>query len=71
MGRDGPTQVQGRYVRILRGDQARLTLRFHLPASVDHLIIEPSARFQPLRWTFDGHEFVVEKRRTVELGDSP
>ena len=71
VGTDGPTQTQGRYFRILRGDQARLTLRFRLPSSVDHLIIEPSARVRPLRWTFDGHEFVVEKRRTVELGDSP
>ena len=71
VGTDGPTQTQGRYLRILRGDRARLTLRFHLPASADHLIIEPSARVKPLRWTFDGHEFVVEKRRTVELGDSP
>jgi hypothetical protein len=70
-GTDGPTQTQGRYLRILRGDQARLTLRFRLPASADHLVIEPSARVGPLRWTFDGHEFVVEKRRTVELGDSP
>jgi hypothetical protein len=71
VGRDGPTQVQGRYVRILRGDQAKLALVFTLPASVDQMTIEPSARFQPLAWTFDGHEYVVELRRTVEFGDSP
>ena len=71
VGQDGPTQIQGRYVRVPEGTRPTLTLRFRLPSSVDEMALEPSARVKPLRWNFNGHEFKVEKRRTVELGDSP
>ena len=61
VGRDGPTQVQGRYVRILRVTRRRLTLVFTLPGigrPPDHRTVGPG---QTTTWTFDGHEFVVEK----------
>jgi hypothetical protein len=71
VGRDGPTQTEARYVRVPQGSEARLTLQFRLPASMVHMTMEPSARVKPLRWYFNGHEFMIEKRRTVEFGDSP
>jgi hypothetical protein len=71
VGRDGPTQTEGRYLRIPRGADAELVLRFRLPTSVVHMTMEPSGRVKPLRWYLNGHEYKVEKRRTLEFGDSP
>ena len=71
VGEDGPTQVHARYVRVKQGEQATLTLGFVLPAPIDRMTIEPSGRVKPLRWNFDGRAFKIEKRRTVEFGDSP
>ena len=62
---------RARYVRILPGKDATLTLRFQLPPSIDRVVMEPSGRVKQLRWYFNGHEYMVEKRRTVEFGDSP
>jgi hypothetical protein len=71
VGRDGPTQTEGRYVLVPRGTSARLVLRFSLPESVVHMTMEPSGRVKPLRWYLNGHEYMVETRRTLDLGDSP
>jgi hypothetical protein len=71
VGRDGPTQVQARYVRVPQGGHSSLTVRFRLPSSIDRMTLEPSARVEQLRWNLHGQEFKVEQRRTVRLGDSP
>jgi hypothetical protein len=71
VGRDGPTQTEGRYVLVPRGTSTQLVLRFSLPESMVHMTMEPSGRVKPLRWYLNGHEYQVETRRPLDLGDSP
>jgi len=51
LGRDGPTKVVGAGpLRVARGASARVKVRFTLPAGLDHLVVEPSARVPPIAW---------------------
>jgi hypothetical protein len=66
-GGDGPTVVIGGRVTVRRGGRATVTVRATLPAGVDRLVLEPSARIDPTTWTFDGVRFSRDRRRTVLL----
>jgi hypothetical protein len=51
LGRDGPTKVVGAGpLRVPRAGSARVTVRFTLPAGLDRLVVEPSARVPPISW---------------------
>lgn len=49
-GRDGPTSVVGFQLELPPGERQSWTLRFHLPATVRQVRIEPSARVPAMRW---------------------
>lgn len=65
IGADGPTQVRGRYVRLLRGRSATVVLRFRLPPGPGVLVLEPSARVKPTLWSSGGQVWKFEKRRHI------
>lgn len=66
-GADGENRTIAAWVRIPRGSTAHLVARFELPASSVELLIEPSARAHPTRWTYDGRDWKDRERRTVAL----
>jgi hypothetical protein len=66
-GGDGPTVVVGGRVTVRRGGRATVTVRATLPAGLDRLVLEPSARIDPTAWTVDGVRFARDRRRTVRL----
>jgi hypothetical protein len=66
-GGDGPTVVVGGKVTVRRGAQATVTVRALLPAGVDRVVLEPTARIQPTTWRVDGEEVGRDRRRTVPL----
>ena len=53
-GTDGPTQVVAASIDLHRGEERVVTVRFHLPAGEDHLVVEPSARVPAIHWHFGG-----------------
>ena len=69
-GGDGPTVVVGGKVTVRRGDRATVTVRALLPAGVDRVVLEPTARIRPTTWRVDGVEVGRDRRRTVVLGGS-
>jgi len=66
-GVDGPTKVVGGFVRLGRGATATVTVRFSLPAGVEQLRVEPSARVPPIAWTARGQEWSDTAARDLEL----
>jgi hypothetical protein len=67
-GGDGPTVVVGAEVTVRRGRTATVTVTALLPAGLDHLAVEPSARIPRTRLTVDGRTWERDRRRTVRLG---
>ena len=68
VGGDGPTEVIAGEVRVPRGTSVSVTVRGVLPAGVDRLTLEPSARVPRTGWIVDGTTFERDRRRTVDLG---
>lgn len=66
-GGDGPTVVVGGKLTVPRGKRATVTVTAVLPAGLDQLVLEPSARIDPTSWTVNGTEIERDRRRTVDL----
>ncbi len=66
-GADGENRTIAAWVRVPRGTTTHLVARFELPAAMAELIIEPSARTFPTKWSYDGKEWKDRERRTLEL----
>jgi hypothetical protein len=66
-GGDGPTVVVAGRLTVERGATATVVVRALIPAGVERLAIEPSARIEPTSWTVDGVELGRDRRQTVEL----
>lgn len=66
-GTDGPTVTIGGEVTVRRGQAVVVTVTAVLPRSVTELVLEPSARILHTDWSFDGHAFDRDRRRTVSL----
>ena len=56
-GGDGPTVVVGGKLTVPRGKRATVTVTAVLPAGLDQLVLEPSARIDPTSWTVNGTEW--------------
>ncbi|WP_421119147.1 DUF4012 domain-containing protein [Aquihabitans daechungensis] len=69
-GGDGPTVVVGGRVVVPRGETATVTVTAVLPAGLDHLVLEPSARIDPTAWTVNGVERERDRRRTLAIDGS-
>jgi hypothetical protein len=67
-GGDGPTVVVAGELTVGRGERAEVVVRGVLPAGLDEITIEPSARIPRTRWVVDGTELGRDRRTTVALG---
>lgn len=64
-GGDGPTRVVGGELTLRRGQTANVTVTATLPAAVDRLVLEPSARIPRTEWVVEGRRYGRDRRRTV------
>lgn len=64
-GGDGPTVVRALEVSIPRGTSLALEVTAILPAGLEKVILEPSARVPWTRWEAEGRAFETERRRTL------
>lgn len=67
-GTDGPTLVVAGEVAIKRGRSVEVEVTATLPAGLNRVVLEPSARIPRTRWTVGSRSFDIDRRRTVELG---
>jgi hypothetical protein len=65
-GPDGPARVIATTAQLARGERRRVTIRFRLPATVDELLIEPSARQPPIRWHWGDRTWVDDHAERLE-----
>lgn len=68
-GGDGPTSVIAGRLAIPRGASEQVTVTAVLPAGVDRITREPSARIEPTTWTIDGDPWPRDRRRSTDLSD--
>lgn len=66
-GADGHNRTIAAWVEVPRGEAVTLVARFELPAGLDAVRIEPSARAHPTEWIHDGRTWRDRAARTVEL----
>jgi hypothetical protein len=67
-GRDGPTKVvAGGPLRLTPGSSAEATVRFVLPAALERMVVEPSARVPPISWTYRGEHWDDTAAHPVDL----
>lgn len=64
-GRDGLTNVIGGEVRVPRGAEKKVAVRFRLPRAHGHVTIGPSARIGPVSWSAFGVPFTDVESRTL------
>lgn len=64
-GRDGPTQVVALAVRLARGEERSVIVRFSLPRGPGALTLEPSARVPGVEWTVNGRPLVDGNSHSV------
>jgi hypothetical protein len=69
-GGDGPTVIVAGRLTVPRGTTATVVVRALLPAGLEQVTIEPSARIEPATWTVDGVELGRDRRTTVDLPTS-
>ncbi|MFN8017707.1 MAG: DUF4012 domain-containing protein [Acidimicrobiales bacterium] len=67
-GGDGPTVVVGGQLVVRRGAVGQVTVTGLLPAGIDHLVVEPSARIPKVRWEVAGEELGRDRRRSIPVG---
>ena len=68
-GRDGPTEVVvAGPLRVRAGTTAHVTVRFTLPAGLDRLVVEPSARVPPVAWRSGRRQWHDTASHVVALG---
>jgi hypothetical protein len=68
-GGDGPTVVRAGELSLLRGETAVVEVSARLPAGLDAVVLEPSARVPATRWEVDGTTLKLDRRRTLRVGD--
>lgn len=66
-GLDGPSQVIGYQILLRRGEAHSAALRFTLPAGLDHLVVEPSARVPGVRWRDARGSWTDDRARSRRL----
>lgn len=66
-GSDGPTLVMAGEVALRRGESVDVEVSAVLPAGLEQVVLEPSARIPRTRWTVEGQTFDIDRRRTVAL----
>jgi hypothetical protein len=64
-GPDGPTQMIAAPVLVPAGTSRIVVVRFRLPAGVDGVHVEPSARIPPMEWSTDQARWRGDAVRTV------
>ena len=64
-GGDGPTRVVGFELDLRRGETRAVVLRFHLPATVRGLVVEPSARVPSIRWRYGSSHWKDSRSSTA------
>lgn len=64
-GADGDSRVVATYVRLARGQNRTLTVRFTLPAGARQLDVQPSARIPTEHWRFQDQEWEDSAARIV------
>ncbi len=64
-GTDGPTRVVASTIRLARGEEVTVIVRFSLPGGPGVLMVEPSARAPGIDWTANGQRFADGGRRAV------
>jgi hypothetical protein len=67
-GGDGPTVVIGGEVTVRRGRSVTVTITALLPAGLDEVTLEPSARIPRTRLVVEGRTYDRDRRRSVRLG---
>jgi hypothetical protein len=65
-GADGDTKVVGALVRLLRGEERTITIRFVVPASLHSIEVEPSARVPAIAWTAGANRWEDTAPQRVE-----
>ena len=68
VGADGPTVVVAGDLTLKRGESITVRVTGTLPAGIDQVTLEPSARITRTIWTVDGTTYGIDRRRTVNLG---
>jgi hypothetical protein len=68
-GSDGKSRVVGFPLSIPGGSSRTVTLRFSLPAVVDSLRIEPSARVPAIRWRYETSRWEDSTAHVTNLDD--
>jgi hypothetical protein len=64
---DGPTETVGGEVTVRSGATVTVTVTGLLPAGIEDLVVEPSARIEPTTWRIAGRTFDTDRRRTVDV----
>jgi hypothetical protein len=68
-GWDGPTKVVGAgSLRLQQGQSTTIAVRFAVPAALDHLVIEPSARVPAISWRYGRQRWDDLGPHSVDLG---
>jgi len=66
-GLDGPTKLAAAgYLRLTRGAEQTVTVRFLLPAGFESMLVESSARTPPMTWHFAGRSWTDEAPEHTE-----
>jgi hypothetical protein len=68
IGPDGPSKVMGTWLELVPGASSTTTIRFHLPASMSELRVEPSARMPGVAWKAGSEAWVDARATTVDVG---
>jgi hypothetical protein len=66
-GADGDTRVVGFQLEVARGETRTVTLRFHLPATADHVVVGPSARVPGISWHYGSSSWEDSASRTAKF----
>lgn len=65
LGADGPASVIAAEIRIPRRERRDMTFRFTMPGRHGHLLVAPSARIPPVRWTHGDERWRDAAARTT------
>ena len=65
-GADGKTRVVGFLLDLLASASRTVVLRYSLPGTADHVVVEPSARVPEIRWRYGSSTWRDEASRTVK-----
>ena len=66
-GADGQNRTIATWVRVKAGTTTEVVARFRLPATMDELTVEPSARARPTEWAWGSKRWDDAEARTLAL----